>query len=71
MNIVILAFGPTKTTTAAIRRGRRLAGTSAAIVVVPATTLGRSVKVTGAAMTEANGSAGLREALAGMEVPHS
>jgi tetratricopeptide (TPR) repeat protein len=69
MNIVILAFGPTKTTTAAIRRGRRLAGASAVIVVVPATTLGRAAKVTGAGMTVANGSAGLREALAGLEGP--
>ncbi|MGF1667806.1 MAG: glycosyltransferase [Acidimicrobiia bacterium] len=69
MNIVILAFGPTKTTTAAIRRGRRLAGASAAIVVVPATTLGRSVKVTGAGTTKTNGSSGLGEALEGMEGP--
>ncbi len=69
MNIVILAFGPTKTTTAAIRRARRLAGASAAIVVVPATTMGRSAKVAGAATTASNGSAGLTEALADLEGP--
>lgn len=63
MNIVILAFGPSKTTTAAVKRARKLAGASVAIDVVAATELGRPHHLPGATVAEGIGSTGLRSVL--------
>jgi glycosyltransferase involved in cell wall biosynthesis len=69
MNVVILAFGPSQTTAAAVRRARRMAGAASTIVAVAATPLGRPTATEPLGYAEGIGTPALTGALSSMTGP--